>query len=224
MATRTERLTDILIVGMLMTALAVGGTRAYQFYDAWVNDPSRTKEISNWESYGSTGRRLGPSPAAVTIVEFADFQCPFCRRADSTLKRLRSARAGDIAVVYRHYPIHEFAFAAAQAVECAGAQGAFEPMHDVLYQRAESIGVIPWTRFAAQAGVQDTVVFARCLSDATVTRRIVDDTVAAHALGVSGTPTFLINDLRVVGYSGAMGLDSVVTRAFHDAKRNYVGR
>jgi protein-disulfide isomerase len=221
MGRRVQRLTDLVIATMLVAALAIGGMRAYQYHDTSVNDPTKIKDVSDWRRYATGGHRLGPSSARVVVVEFADFQCPFCRRADSTLKRTRAQHPRDVAVVYRNYPIHEYAFVAAQAAECAAQQGAFESMHDVLYANADSIGLVPWERLADQAGVRDTMQLSRCLRDPRVAERIVADTIAAHELRVHGTPTFLINNLRVVGFSGTAAFDRVLALALSAASHEY---
>lgn len=208
-----KRLVDVLIAGMLLVAVAVGSLRAYQYYDVRANDPTKIKKIADWQRYSEGGVRLGPKSAPVVIVEFADFQCPFCRRADSTLKRVLRQYPNEVAVVYRHYPVHEYAFVAAQAVECAARQGDFVPMHDALYADADSIGAVSWGHFAVKAGVRDTAEFTRCLADPQIAARVVADTTAAHRLRVHGTPTFLINNLRIVGYAGSAAFDSVLALA-----------
>jgi predicted DsbA family dithiol-disulfide isomerase len=161
------------------------------------------KTVANWRIYADAGNRMGPTNAAVTIVEFSDFQCPFCRRAAPTLRALRRRYPEDIAVVYRHFPGHQYSLAAAVAAECAGNAGYFEPYHDMLFAQAESIGKKPWSRFATEVGVRDTLRFSKCLRDQAVTHAVLRDTLAATALSVRGTPTFLINDLEVTGYREA---------------------
>ena len=76
-----------------------------------------TKLVSNWRDFGKLGARMGPPNARVTIVEFADFQCPYCRIAAADLHSLRRSYGDDVAVVYRHFPLHRFARSAALAVD-----------------------------------------------------------------------------------------------------------
>lgn len=95
----------------------------------------------------------------------------------------------------------------------------FEAMHDALYSQEDSIGLKPWAHFASDAGVSDTAIFSRCLRDESMAQIVIRDTVAAHELGVHGTPTFLVNDLKVLGFASAASLDSVVTSALMAAKR-----
>lgn len=162
---------------------------------------------------------MGPSSARVTIVEFSDFQCPFCRAAAQYLRDLRRRHPTDIAVIYRHYPIHEYAAQAALAAECAAAVGAFEPIHDLFFAQGDSVGEKSWTRFAADVGIQDTVRFAKCMRDDVTALALSRDTMAANELGVHGTPTFLINDLEVAGFPGAAALDKYVEDAIEHSAR-----
>jgi protein-disulfide isomerase len=159
--------------------------------------------VNQWRAYADAGHRMGPESAAVTIVEFSDFQCPFCRRAAPTLRALRSRYPRDLAVIYRHLPGHQYSLPAAIAAECAGRAGYFEAFHDALFAEADSIGKKPWSRFAREVGILDTAGFSACLRDASVPQLVFRDTLAATALAVRGTPTFLINDLEVTGYREA---------------------
>jgi protein-disulfide isomerase len=145
----------------------------------------------------------------VTIVEFADFQCPFCAAAVPYLKRLRQNFPSRVTIIYRHYVIHQHAFAAAVAAECARAAGRFERYHDALYGQPSLIGRVSWSTLASRSGVIDTLAFRRCLHDPETARRVAQDTLAASRLGVHGTPTFLMNDVLVEGFPGPTVMDSV---------------
>lgn len=156
---------------------------------------------------------MGPRTASVTIVEFADFQCPICTAAAGPLRRLRERYPRDLAVVYRHVPGHEYSFDAAIAANCAAEAGRFEAFHDALFTERDSIGKKPWSRFAIESGLGDTSAFQRCLGSASAREAVSRDTIAAAALGVVGTPTFLINDVEVQGYASPEQLTSDVAHA-----------
>ena len=179
------------------------------------------REIADWRDYGVSGHRLGPATAAVTIVEFADFQCPFCARAAEDLRAIRRERPEDVSLVFRHYPIagHPHARTAALARECAAEQQRFEAMHDLLYAEPESIGIRTWTKLADLAGVADTAAFDDCLANAAHEPDLARDVAAGSALKVDGTPTFVINRLRVAGYPGKEKLEEYVSDALREAKR-----
>lgn len=182
------------------------------------NKGPATTRVENWREIGAVGNRVGPAEAVVTVVEFIDFQCGYCRLVGGSLRQLQSWYGKDLAVVYRHLPVRRFAHAAAHAAECAARVGRFEPLHDILFAQPDSIGTKPWTRFAYEAGVADTVAFSRCLDDPSVDSIISRDSSTAMALGASGTPTLLVNDLMVVGNPGFDRLDQYVRDAKARAK------
>jgi protein-disulfide isomerase len=183
------------------------------------SDDSTPQHIAGWQRYSAAGQRSGAARPSVTIVEFADFQCPFCAAASDYLNGLQRRYPSEIAVVYRHYPIHQFATTAAVASECAGDVGAFQQLHDLFYSQKDAIGKRPWMSFASSAGVSDTARFARCMADPTVVARVVRDTLAASQLGIHGTPTFLINDLKVRGFPGVETMNMYVAEELRRSKR-----
>jgi protein-disulfide isomerase len=181
--------------------------------------PAPVRRVEGWREFSAGGNRAGPADARVTVVEFADFQCPFCQAVARRLDSLRQERPQDLAFVYRHFPLanHVHAVAAARASECAGAQGRFWPMHDVLYERQESIGALPWARYGAEAGVPDSAAFARCMARTDEVPGLQRDVEAGHRLKVRGTPTILINNYRVEGAPPMDTLRAYVRRALEES-------
>ncbi len=175
--------------------------------------------VDDWRRYGN-GARLGPADAPVTIVEFADFLCPFCRQAADDIREVRRRWPQEVAVVYRHLVVHPEARPAALAVECARAAGKFEQMHDALYEQAEAIGVKPWSQWALGAGVGDTLAFAGCMSAPSTDAILVRDSLEARALRAPATPTFLINDKMYVGRLGEELMVRNVKEALREAGRH----
>jgi protein-disulfide isomerase len=201
---------------VMVMALVLGAMRLRsEFFVHSDSVPSamRTKVVKQWRTFSSAGDRMGPAYAPVTIVEFSDFQCPYCRVASGDLHDLRRWYPDDVVIVYRHFPIHRLARPAAVAAECAGRQGTFEAFHDLLFANPESIGNKPWNRFAVEAHVGDTVEFDRCMDSRSATAVVDRDSAAAVALGVQGTPTFLINSLMVIGNPGFEQLNDYVKAA-----------
>jgi protein-disulfide isomerase len=183
-----------------------------------VNPPvvGRFQTETNWRAYVADGRRMGAIDAKVVLVEFSDFQCPWCRTMASRLREARERFGGDFAVVYRHYPIvrtHPFARKAAIASECAAEQGRFEQMHDALFESADSIGAFAWARFAIRAGLADTNAFTVCMESDRASLVLQRDSIAAAELGVRGTPTSLINGVRFAGALDQATLDSLIAAA-----------
>src|SRR6185503_12397734 len=143
----------------------------------------------------------GPVDAPVTIVEFSDFQCPYCSRATATLKKLETAYPGKIRLVYRDFPlvqIHPNAARAAEAAACANEQGKFWPMHDVMFENQDKLGEADLKQSAAALGL-DAAKFDQCLESGRYTGQWKKDAAEGEQYGVSSTPAFFINGRLVVG-------------------------
>jgi protein-disulfide isomerase len=184
---------------MAVCAVFMVGTRAREFFRA---DPSKPRRIDGAEVYAFYGHRMGPKDAKVQIVEFADYQCPFCRQADSVLTQLRARYPNSVSVVYRHYPlsIHDSAVASARVAECAAEAGKFEEMHHTLFRESDKIGKESWAWFAERAGLGGQADFDACIDSSRQFAAITRDVEAAKRLDINSTPTFLINTLRVTGF------------------------
>jgi protein-disulfide isomerase len=168
--------------------------------------------IANWQEYAAAGRRMGPNGARILITEFADFECPACAAAVPVLTEIRAKYPNDVAVMFRHFPLayHRFARPAAQAAECAAEADRFESFHDLLWATKDSLGLIPFSRLAARAGVADTAASAACLDRPGDVPRIEADIAAGRALGVPGTPTFLVNDRFLEGPPTTRQLEALI--------------
>jgi protein-disulfide isomerase len=149
----------------------------------------------------SDGPSLGPAEAAVTIVEFSDFQCPYCQRAIPVLKELRERYPNDVRVVYRHFPldsIHPRARPAAEASLCAHDQGKFWPYHDKLFENSRALADADLRRYAAELEL-DADRFERCIAERPHRGTVETDAAAANEAGVSGTPAFFVNGIFIEG-------------------------
>ncbi len=138
----------------------------------------------------------GPHRAAITVIEFGDFECPYCGRAEPVVRELLTDTT--IRYVWRHLPlldVHPRAELAAEAAEAAAAQDAFWPMHDLLLQHQEALTRTDLIAYADHLGL-DTARFAADLDAGTYGTRIAQDVESADVSGVSGTPTFFINGQR----------------------------
>ena len=144
---------------------------------------------------------LGPDDAPIVIVEFSDFQCPFCRRFhDETYQSLLDAYPGQIRFVYRNLPltsIHPAAMPSAVASLCAQDQDAYWDFHEKLFS-SEQLDEETFIRYAADLGL-DTETFTACLSSGEHDAEIQQDMNFAIDLGVQSTPTFFVNGLAIVG-------------------------
>jgi Na+/H+ antiporter NhaA len=149
----------------------------------------------------------GPDRAPVTIVEYGDFECPYCGRAEPVVRELL-AGSGDLRYVWRHLPltdVHPRALLAAEAAEAAAAQGKFWQMHDHLLDHQDALTASDLIRYAGETGL-DTGRFTADLRDHAGQAKIAADIDSADLSGVSGTPTFFINGKR---HHGAYDIDTL---------------
>jgi len=156
----------------------------------------------------------GPKKAPVTIVEYGDFECPYCGRAEPAIRELL-ADFGDVRYVWRHLPltdVHPHAELAAEASEAAAAQGAFWEMHDTLLRHQDALTPGDLIGYAADLGL-DTERFARDLRTDAFAARVAEDVDTADLGSVSGTPTFFINGRRHYGAYDIVSLKDAVRTA-----------
>jgi protein-disulfide isomerase len=149
------------------------------------------------------GRPLhGPKDAAVTIIEFTDYECPFCQRYTLTTYPALLKQYGDnVNYAVRHFPVsyqHRRAHKAAQAAECAGDQGKFFVYHDVLFKNNRQLDDRSLVGYAAQVGL-NTQVFEDCLQSGVKSAIVDDDVQAGISRGLQGTPSFMVNGALIVG-------------------------
>lgn len=152
--------------------------------------------VANWEMFVDRGHRIGTTAPKATIVNFSDFECPFCRGfSERLLPQLLERYPRDVAVIYRHFPLpsHRLAGGLANAAECAGEQGRFREFHDVVYAAQDSLGQISVAALAERAGIPDQARFGTCADEGRYDADVQQDVAAALELKVTGTPTFLIN-------------------------------
>jgi protein-disulfide isomerase len=189
---------------IIVIALVIAGGAA--FYMS--KQSAVTTEVSGSSSGDSLapggGRVRGAENAALTLVEFGDYQCPSCGYYAPIVDEMLHRYPQDVKLVFHHYPlvgIHPWAMAAAKAAEAAGDQGKFWEMHDMLYANQEA-----WSRsqnaesmflsFAAQIGL-DNNRFMQSMRSPLVEQRVLEDVVRAREGKVDVTPTFFINGQRV---------------------------
>jgi Na+/H+ antiporter NhaA len=159
----------------------------------------------------------GPEDAPVTLLEYGDFECPFCGRAERVIRELLLSQGSDVRYVWRHLPlndVHPFAQIAAEAAEAAAAQGSFWEMHDLLLEHQDALRPTDLERYAQELEL-DLERFNEDLATHAHAERLLADVASADESGVSGTPTFFINGRR---HHGVYDIDTL-TEAVHAAKR-----
>ncbi|MCB0324681.1 MAG: thioredoxin domain-containing protein [Bdellovibrionales bacterium] len=176
-------------------------------FEAWQQAPKHDLRIDESDDHKTRDYALGADDAVLTMVEFSDYQCPFCRRTALHLKPLVKEFEGKLRIVQRAFPLsstcnpavpevgHEYSCLASEMARCAGEQGdeAYWQMHDSLFAldalewSVERLVVLP-----AELGL-DTAQFDACLAEPHARQKIAADVELANALGVQGTPTFYVN-------------------------------
>jgi len=144
---------------------------------------------------------VGAASAPVTLVEFSDFQCPFCQRVEPTLKQVRQAYGDKVRVVWKDFPltqIHPQAFKASEAAHCAGDQGKFWEYHDRLFANQQALQPSDLKKHASDLGL-DASAFATCLDSSKYGERVRDGVAEGSRLGVNSTPTIYINGRMLSG-------------------------
>jgi protein-disulfide isomerase len=148
----------------------------------------------------------GPADAMITVVEYGDFECPYCGQVEDVVRELLNE--GDLRYVWRHLPlsdVHPRAQIAAEASEAAGRQGAFWPMHDLLLTHQGELAPVHLRRYASVLEL-DLDRFTTDLQEHRWKERVANDAESAELSGATGTPTFFINGIR---HRGAYDLDTL---------------
>jgi protein-disulfide isomerase len=153
----------------------------------------------------------GPASAKVVVIEFGDFECPYCGAEEPIVEQMLSDYSGRIRFVFKEFPltsIHPYAELAAQAALAANAQGKFWPYHDLLYANQSALARSDLDSYASSLGL-DMTEFDAALDNGTYASAVAADVAQGTSLGVDATPTFFVNGVEVVGavpYSTLQGV------------------
>jgi protein-disulfide isomerase len=166
----------------------------------------------------ATGPSKGPSSAPITIVEFSDFECPYCVKAEPTVKALLAKYPDKIRLVYRDFPLpmHARAPKAAEAAHCAGDQGKYWEMHEKLFANAQKLEVADLKAHAREIQGIDGAKFDRCLDSSEKAQLVEKNKKAGEEAGVNGTPAFFINGRLI---SGAQPLEAFTAIVDQELKK-----
>ncbi|HKH72236.1 MAG TPA: thioredoxin domain-containing protein [Vicinamibacterales bacterium] len=194
----------------LIADLRKGGPDVRVLIDA----PRRDVDID------STDPSLGRSSAPVTLIEFSDFQCPFCQRVAPTLKKIRDTYGDKVRIVWKDFPltqIHPQAFKAGEAAHCAGDQGKYWEYHDRLFVNQQQLQPDELKKHAADLGLNATA-FNACLDSSKYGERVRDGVAQGTRLGVNSTPTIYINGRMLSGAQPFEMFVSVIDEELSKAK------
>ena len=171
--------------------------------------------VDGWADAQADGQVIGALNGRVTLVEFSDFQCPYCGYFYHTLDSLIAEFPHDLRVVYRHYPlqsIHPQARTAAVASECAARQGAFEPYYHALFRGQGMLPRSPWSELAQMTGL-DTLTFGECLRSQLTAGRLRSDSAMVTRLGLHGTPTVIVDGWELPGTPTREAVRAIIVAA-----------
>ncbi len=216
-------------MSVLLTLCAVAVTLLLakrEFFPAAAADRAITsrrepRPVEAWEEIRGRGHAEGPSDALVTIVEFADFECPACAMFETrVLAGIRANYGSDVRIVFRHWPLgyHRFAYPAARASECAAEQGRFGEFRHQLYFGQDSLGLKSWLEVAVASGVPDTAAFGTCNRRPGKVTAVEDDLRAAERVGASGTPAVILQGALIEDALDSLRFDERVRAAIAKAK------
>jgi protein-disulfide isomerase len=144
---------------------------------------------------------LGPEDAPVTLVEYGDYQCPYCARAHPIVQELLRRRTTLMRFAYRHFPlttVHPYAEPAAEAAEAAGARGQFWPVHDWLFAHQDRLSPVTLIAALVDMGLDGRAIAGQ-IQEHDFLDKIQSDFVSGVRSGANGTPTFFINGMRYEG-------------------------
>jgi protein-disulfide isomerase len=180
-AARVEQMKDVLLAE----------TRAHAAIESHLAPPRVVLSLAD-------APMVGLPSAPVRIVEFTDFECPYCREAEATLKRIRQQYGDRVAVYFRNYPLpnHLYAMPSAIAAVCAAEQGRYLPYHDLLFEHQHELKSADYPLWAEMAGL-DRAKFETCRASNEPRKRVEHDIREGVAAGVAGTPTFFVNGRAV---------------------------
>ena len=232
-----------ILVGITITALTAFGLN-YSILKANVGDTSTANTNSNAKVAGAEDTAPTPSPtpspaptkadiqvtdddhirgnadAPITLVEYSDFECPYCFRVQPTLEQILDEYGDQVRLVYRHFPLsfHPQAQKAGEAAECAAEQGEFWAMHDKLYELNEQDGLnIDNYKAAAKELGLNSSQFDSCLDDGKYAQAVQDDFNQTSHDGVSGTPATFVNGTLISGAQPLSAFTAAIDSALEEA-------
>jgi len=211
-----------IIIAILIVVVAIflfGGFKNNSQPNIAIDDSNAPEAIPsiNMKALVDDDAVFGNKDAKVTIVEFSDFECPYCARAyNDALKQVKSeyVEKGLVNIVYRDFPLgfHQNAQKAAEAAECAGEQDKYYEMHDQLFENGVEGGVTSFKTYAKNIGL-DTTKFNTCLDSGAMEKEVAKDMADGEKAGVRGTPAFFINGKMISGAQPFAVFKEVIDKA-----------
>lgn len=202
---------------LTLAAITITGTLVHrEFFAPSLSGrvPAKAEYVENWRTLLPAGHFVGDPRAPITIVEFSDLECPFCRQFHGALRTVVDKHPGQVTYSFIHFPLagHKHALRAAHAAECAGYAGKFAAALDVMFSHQDSLAASDWSWLMRETRMRDTTTFARCMADTTTPPRVKEGLALGSKMKIAGTPTVLLNGWRYTG----MPADTELVRAVDD--------
>lgn len=211
---------DKLLTGLssilVLCALFVVGLLVHRYFFSSKPKPKMQKRtIEDWKTLSFNGQRIGPKDAPVQIVEFFDYQCPYCKSVQPVVKAIHKKYPKKVAIIHENFPlkIHQNAFEAAIAAECARRQKStsFMAYHDSLFAHQDNLGQDDFYQtIAVKVGISDIAAFEQCLDNKATESIVKRGIQLADSLNIHAIPTFLINGTLVSGALSKQQLNTLV--------------
>lgn len=170
------------------------------------------REVIGWRGIELKGQRKGNVDAPIQIVEFFNYECPYCKEVEPIIQKIYQEFPDKISIVFEHFPLdtNSIAFDAGIVAECAGNQGKFSKMHNLLFSNQEQLDSISFDSLAATARVDNIIEFSKCRNEQ-ITYNVVKSGISlANNLEIGGVPTFLINGKVVPGVVSKESLTDLI--------------
>lgn len=159
----------------------------------------KVADIMRMVNYSAANSSAGTNPnASVTIIEFSDFQCPACTMAVGEVHKVMDYYGDKVNFVFKHFPVRQSSFKAAEAAECARDQAMFWEYHDILFRNSMQLDT-PYLKLYARNIGLDMDEFNSCISDGRKAEKIKSDFKDGQTAGIKGTPTFFVNGIMLTG-------------------------
>jgi protein-disulfide isomerase len=210
-------LTIISLFLIVVIASGIYVVKQVQLINSGVTASSTEEQLQTYLTAinGENDNSWGPSDAPITIVEFADFACPYCEASYASVKNIQENYSGKVRIIYRDYPLHDNSIFLALSARCAGEQGKFWQMHDVFFENQDKFNLsqeelatnIP---ALAQTLGLNTDQFKTCLDNQKYYPKIKQDYDDGTYLQIQGTPTWFINNKMFTGAMDKEGLQTIV--------------
>jgi protein-disulfide isomerase len=198
-------LVSVFVLGLVSGFLIWGGSNPVAANNVANNGqtlPTQVQQVTRYPVEEGDNPSIGPADAPITIIEFSDYQCPYCQKWEATVyQRLLDEYPTQVRLVYRDFPlnsIHPEAAPAANAANCAGEQDSYWAYHDKLFSYELDLGKDAYLQYARELEL-DMASFTTCLETNRYAAEVTADLDYAVSLGVQSTPTFFINGLYMVG-------------------------